>query len=138
MNTNKKLSTNQRKSLIRKISQVSGIAQYALQEKLSNTDILELFKILDSLLIIKPANDYNRYCQAKKTAEANAKLKEFANKKLPEYKENLDKVVEIASQIIQASNDRIDTLSKQNSKIKDYILKNGGEDEWEKIVSSFE
>jgi hypothetical protein len=50
-----KLSTNERKSLIMKIEQASGVAQYVLQENLSDTDIIELVTYLDILAKIKAA-----------------------------------------------------------------------------------
>ncbi len=71
------LSKKERKKLIRKISKASGIAQYALEAKTDDEQVMELANHLTILSLTKKANDYNRYCQGKKTEEANNKLKEF-------------------------------------------------------------
>jgi hypothetical protein len=75
------LSKKERKKLISRISQASGIAQYALEAKITDEQAVEAAKNLDVLLLVKPANNFNRYCQAEKTAAANAKLQEFFNTK---------------------------------------------------------
>ncbi|MEG3435677.1 hypothetical protein V0288_00970 [Pannus brasiliensis CCIBt3594] len=72
-----KLAKKERKQLIGKISQASGIAQYALEEKLTDEQVSEAVQHLEVLRIVKSANNYNRYCQGQKTAEANAKLKKL-------------------------------------------------------------
>ncbi len=79
--TKKKNTLNkiERANLIRKIRQASGIAQYALEKKLTDEQVIQASQNLEILSLIKPANDYNRYCQGQKTAEANRKLKEFMN-----------------------------------------------------------
>jgi hypothetical protein len=73
------LSTQDRKKLIGKISRATGIAQYALEKKMTDQQLIEAGNHLITLTLIKSANDYNRYCQGQKTAEAKAKLKEFLN-----------------------------------------------------------
>ena len=73
------LNKKDRKKLIRKISNSSGIAQYAIEAKMNDTHLIELSQHLEFLQLLKKSNDYNRYRQGEKTAEANAKLKEFMN-----------------------------------------------------------
>ncbi|MGD2180688.1 hypothetical protein [Lusitaniella coriacea] len=72
-------TSKERKKSISKISHASGIAQYALAAKMSDEQITKAAKHLDILSVIKSANNYNRYCQSQKTAEANQKLKQFMN-----------------------------------------------------------
>lgn len=72
-----KLTKKERKQLIGQISQASGIAQYALEEKLTDEQIREAVQHLEVFQIVKSANTYNRYCQGQKTAEANAQLKKL-------------------------------------------------------------
>jgi bacterioferritin (cytochrome b1) len=71
------LSKEKRKKLIKKISEVSGIAQYALEVKMTDEQVLEAANNLAVFTLIKSASNYNRHCQRTKTAEANAKLKQF-------------------------------------------------------------
>jgi hypothetical protein len=73
------LSKKERKNLISRISKASGVAQYALEEKMTDEQVIEAANNLKIFLLIKSANDYNRYCQGQKTADANAKLKQFIN-----------------------------------------------------------
>jgi hypothetical protein len=75
------LNAQDRKSLIGKISRATGIAQYALDKKMTDQQLVEAGNHLTTLKLIKSANDYNRYCQGQKTAEVNAKLKEFLSLK---------------------------------------------------------
>jgi hypothetical protein len=75
------LSKKERKRLISRISQASGIAQYALEAKMTDEQVIEAADKLNVFLLIKSANHFNRHCQAEKTAAANAKLKEFLNVK---------------------------------------------------------
>jgi hypothetical protein len=71
------LSKKERKNLIGRISKASGVAQYALEAKMTDEQVVEAANNLKIFLLIKSANDYNRYCQGQKTADANAKLKQF-------------------------------------------------------------
>lgn len=71
------ISTKERKKLIEKISQASGIAQYALLKKMTDEQVIEASNNLKILELIKRSNNYNRYQQGLKTAEANSKLKDF-------------------------------------------------------------
>lgn len=75
------LSKKERVKLIARISKVSGIAQYALEAKMTDEQVVEAANNLKVLALVKDANNYNRYCQAQKTAEANAKLKQFLDPK---------------------------------------------------------
>ena len=72
-------SKKERKKLIAKISKASGVAQYALEAKMTNEQVIEAASNLEILGLLKAANNYNRYCQGQKTAEANKKLKEFVS-----------------------------------------------------------
>ena len=72
-----KLSPKERKRAIEQISNASGIAQYALNAKMSDYNIITAIAHLEILSLTKSANNYNRYCQSQKTAEANKKLKQF-------------------------------------------------------------
>jgi cell division protein FtsI/penicillin-binding protein 2 len=74
-----RITKKERQSLIKKISKASGIAQYALEAKMNDDEILKISENLDILTLVKASNDYNRHCQRQKTAKANAKLKEFIN-----------------------------------------------------------
>ncbi len=75
------LTKKERVKLISRISKASGIAQYALEAKMTDEHVIEAVNNLKVLALIKDANNYNRYCQAQKTAEANAKLKQFLDLK---------------------------------------------------------
>lgn len=73
------MKKQERKRLIRQISQVSGVAQYALDARMSDEQVSEAAQNLNALGLIKAANDYNRYCQGQKTRAANEKLEELKN-----------------------------------------------------------
>jgi bacterioferritin (cytochrome b1) len=75
------LSKKEREKLISRISRASGIAQYALEAKMTDEHVIEAANHLKVFALIKDANNYNRYCQSQKTAEANAKLKQFLDPK---------------------------------------------------------
>ncbi|EAZ88239.1 hypothetical protein [Crocosphaera chwakensis] len=105
------INKKERKNLIRKISKASGIAQYALEEKMEDSQIIEASNHLDVLNLLKKANDYNRWCQGQKTAEANAKLKEFLS---------IEK-----SEIYQAGQWLINCLSKKGQERKQSLLEKG-------------
>ena len=74
------LDKKQRKELIGKVSRASGVAQYAIEKKIDDSNLLKLSENLDILALLKKSNDYNRYCQGQKTAEANSKFKELFDK----------------------------------------------------------
>ena len=73
------ISKQERKRLIKIISKASGIAQYAIEKKMSDEQLFKASENLELLELLKPANNYNRYCQGRNTAKANAKLTEFMN-----------------------------------------------------------
>lgn len=103
-----KMNKKERKQLIGKLSKFSGVAQYAIEAKISDEDLISLSQNLDALKLLKPANTYNRYCQAQKTAEANAKLKEFIN---PDN-----------SEIIKAGKWLFSALGKKGDARKEHLL----------------
>lgn len=74
-----KISKQERKRLIRIVSKASGTAQYAIDKKMSDEQLIKASQNLELLALLKPANNYNRYCQGQKTKAANAKLKQFMN-----------------------------------------------------------
>lgn len=71
------ITKRERDRLIRQISKASGVAQYALQAKMTNEQIIKAAENLEVLALLKKANDFNRYTQRLKTQEANDKLKAF-------------------------------------------------------------
>lgn len=71
------ITKRDRDRLIRQISKASGVAQYALQEKMTNEQVIKAAENLEVLALLKKANDFNRYTQRLKTQEANDKLKAF-------------------------------------------------------------
>ena len=71
------MNKKERKRMIARISEASGIARYALEAKMTDEQITKATKNLEVFLLIKSANTYNRYCQAQNTAQANARLKNF-------------------------------------------------------------
>ena len=73
------LNKKERDKLIARIKDASGVAQYALDKKLTDKEVIKAAENLEVLRIIRPANNYNRYIQGKRTADANAKLKQFLN-----------------------------------------------------------
>jgi hypothetical protein len=102
------ISQQERNKLIRQISQASGVAQYALVQKMTDEQIIEAAKHLKIFQLIKPANNYNRYCQSQKTSEANNKLKEFIDLK--------------NSEIVKAGQWLLNSFSKQRSERKQALL----------------
>lgn len=78
------ISRKDRKRLIRKIKEASGVAMYALEEKLTDEQVIAASENLEILKLVKSANNYNRYSQGQKTAAANKKADE-ATKRLEEF-----------------------------------------------------
>ncbi|TAE54897.1 MAG: hypothetical protein EAZ76_07960 [Nostocales cyanobacterium] len=117
------LSKKERKKLIGIISKASGVAQYALEAKMSDDQVIEAAKYRDAFLLIKSANNFNRYCQAEKTAEANAKLKKFLNI------EN--------SELFKAGQWLLNSLSKTGVERKQSLLENNlvHKDDYNQAVS---
>ncbi len=102
------LSRKERKKLIAKISKASGVAQYALEAKMTDLEVVEAANNLKIFLLVKAANNYNRYCQGQMTAEANAKLKQFLDLK--------------NSEIFQAGQWLISNLSKKGRERRENLL----------------
>ena len=102
------LSKKERVKLISRISKASGIAQYALEAKMTDEQVIEAANNLKVFALVKDANNYNRYCQAQKTAEANAKLKQFLDPK--------------NSEIYKAGHWLVNTLSKVGKDRKQSLL----------------
>ena len=71
------MNKRERNRLIGLISRASGVPKYALQNKMTDEEVSEAAQNLKVLALIKSANNYNRYCQAQKTREANEKLEAF-------------------------------------------------------------
>jgi bacterioferritin (cytochrome b1) len=175
------LSKKDRAKLISRISKGSGIAQYALEAKMTDEHVIEASNNLKVLALIKDANNYNRYCQAQKTAEANAKLKQFLDPKNSEIykagswlinalskggqerKQSLlekdlvhkndynDAVTDLRDTIktqqdgitqqtseakdkIIALENRVDSLKWQLNLVRNYIINNYGQNQWQNIV----
>jgi hypothetical protein len=105
------LSKKERDKLISRISRASGIAQYALEAKMTDEHVIEAANNLKVFALIKDANNYNRYCQSQKTAEANAKLKQFIDPK--------------NSEIYKAGHWLINALSKVGQDRKKSLLEKG-------------
>ncbi len=167
--------------MISRISKGSGIAQYALEAKMTDEHVIEASNNLKVLALIKDANNYNRYCQAQKTAEANAKLKQFLDPKNSEIykagswlinalskggqdrKQSLlekdlvhkndynDAVTDLRDTIktqqdgitqqtseakdkIIALENRVDSLKWQLNLVRNYIINNYGQNQWQNIV----
>lgn len=109
------LNKKERKKLIARISEASGIAQYALEAKMTDEQVIEAANNLKIFLLVKAANNYNRYCQSQKTAEANAKLKQFIDPKNSEiYK---------AGQWLANALSKVGQDRKQNLLEKDLVHK---------------
>jgi hypothetical protein len=175
------LSKKERKRLISSIKRASGVAEYALEAKMSDEQVEEAAKQLETFKLIKAANDYNRYCQGQKTAEANAKLKQFIDPQnseifkagqwlinnlsktgqgrkngliekdlvhkedyniavtdhqivIKEQKEGLYNQTELATQTIKDLEKVNDSLREQLAFIRDYIINNYGQRNWNQIV----
>lgn len=102
------MNKRERNRLIKQISQASGIAQYALQHKMTDEEVSEAANNLKVLALIKSSNNYNRYCQAQKTREANEKLKAFLDPK--------------NSEIISAGKWLLNAFSKEGAQRRETLL----------------
>lgn len=102
------ITRKERDRLIRQISKASGVAQYALQEKMSDEQVIQASENLEVLALLKKANDFNRYTQRLKTQEANDKLKAFLDLQ--------------NSEIVSAGKWLINALSKTGSDRKQTLL----------------
>lgn len=101
------ITKKERDQLIKKISRASGVAQYALKEKMTDEQIIQASQNLKILALIKGANDFNRYRQGLKTQEANEKLKAFLN---PQHSEILNAGKWLLSALSKSGSDRKQTL----------------------------
>jgi hypothetical protein len=106
-----KLSKKDRQKLLYRVSHASGIAQYALDAKMTDDNLIEAANNLKILILIQDANNYNRYCQSQKTAEANAKLRQFIDPN--------------NSEIYKTGLWLMDALSKVGQNRKQTLLKKG-------------
>ena len=106
-----KISKQERKRLIKIISQASGTAQYAIEKKMSDEQLVKASQNLESLALLKPANNYNRYCQGQKTKAANTKLKQFMSLH--------------NSETLQAGKWLMDALSKSGEERQEKLLEKG-------------
>ncbi|MBD2256364.1 hypothetical protein [Pseudanabaena sp. FACHB-2040] len=102
------LTKKERDRLIKDISSASGVAQYALKEKMKDEQIVKAAQHLEILALVKDANNFNRYKQGLKTQEANEKLKAFLN---PQH-----------SEILNAGKWLLNVLSKSGSDRKQVLL----------------
>ena len=102
------ITKKERDKLIKQISKASGVAQYALQEKMTDEQVIQAAENLDILALLKDANNFNRYRQGLRTREANEKLKAFLN---PQH-----------SEILSAGKWLINTLSRSGDDRKQALL----------------
>ena len=102
------ITKKERDRLIKRISQASGVAEYALKAKMTDEQVVKASENLEVLALIKDANNFNRYKQGLKTQEANEKLKAFLN---PQH-----------SEILSAGKWLINALSKSGSDRKQTLL----------------
>lgn len=109
------MDKKERKRLIRQIKEASGIAMYALDEKMTDEQVIAASQNLEILKLVKPANDYNRYFQGTKTAAANKKADE-ATKRLEEFLKLEN------SELIKTGRWLLNTLTKKGNDRKQALL----------------
>lgn len=102
------ITKKERERLIKQISNASGVAQYALKEKMTDEQVIQASQNLAILALVKDANNFNRYRQGLKTQEANEKLKAFLN---PQH-----------SEILNAGRWLLNALSKSGGDRKQVLL----------------
>lgn len=102
------ITKKERERLIKQISNASGVAQYALKEKMTDEQVVQAAQNLAVLALLKDANNFNRYRQSLKTQEANERLKEFLN---PQH-----------SEILNAGRWLLNALSKSGGDRKQALL----------------
>lgn len=110
------LTKTARKSLIKQISDASGVAQYALDRKMSDQDILEASKHLGAFQLLKSSNNYNRHRQGKNTQEQKAVAREEERKKLEQFLDVQN------SEILTAGKWLLSAFSKKGSERKITLL----------------
>lgn len=101
------LTKKERDRLIKRISQASGVAEYALKEKMADEQVIQASEHLAILALVKDANNFNRYKQGLKTREANEKLKAFLN---PQHSEILSAGKWLLGALSKSGGDRKQTL----------------------------
>jgi hypothetical protein len=101
------LTKKERDRLIKQISDASGVAQYALKEKMTDEQVIQASQNLAILSLLKASNNFNRYRQGLKTQEANEKLKAFLN---PQHSEILSAGKWLLNALSQSGSDRKQTL----------------------------
>lgn len=69
-----KITKEERKELLRRIRKASGVAQYALNAKMTDQQLLEADQHLGVLGLIRDANNYNRRHQGLNTQKVNEEL----------------------------------------------------------------
>ncbi|PSP01009.1 MAG: hypothetical protein BRC51_14185 [Cyanobacteria bacterium SW_12_48_29] len=128
---------------------------------MTDEEVSEAAQNLKVLALIKSANNYNRYCQAQKTREANEKLeallarreallekdlvhKEDHNATTSGLRDTISTMENSARESTQQSGEtirsletRIDTLQKQLYSIEQYIRNNYGVRVWKNIKNNF-
>lgn len=101
------ITKKERKQLIEQISKASGVAQYALQAKMTDEQVIQAAEHLEILSLLKDANNFNRYSQGLKTREANEKLKAFLD---PQHSEILSAGKWLLNALSKSGGDRKQTL----------------------------
>jgi hypothetical protein len=101
------ITKKEREQLIKQISNASGVAQYALKEKMTDEQVIQASQNLAILALLKDANNFNRYKQGLKTQEANEKLKAFLN---PQHSEILNAGRWLLNALSKSGSDRKQTL----------------------------
>jgi bacterioferritin (cytochrome b1) len=101
------ITRQERDKFIKSISSATEIAQYALAKKLTNDQVVQAVQNLEILTLLKDSNNYNRYCQSKKTQEANDKLKRFLS---PQYSELLNTGKWLFNALSKSGDERKQTL----------------------------
>ncbi|HEY9862393.1 MAG TPA: hypothetical protein V6D16_23045 [Candidatus Obscuribacterales bacterium] len=101
------ITKKERDRLIQQISKASGVAQYALKEKMTDEQVIQASQHLAILALVKDANNFNRYKQGLKTQEANEKLKAFLN---PQHSEILSAGKWLLNALSKSGSDRKQTL----------------------------
>ena len=105
------ITRQERDLFIKRISRATGVAQYALAKKMTDEQVVQAVQNLEVLSLLKDASNYNRYCQAKKTQEANDKLKEFLS---PEKSELLNAGKWLFNAFSKSGNERKQTLLEKD------------------------
>ncbi|UJB69190.1 hypothetical protein HRE53_22830 [Acaryochloris sp. 'Moss Beach'] len=96
------ITKEERLELLRKIRQASGVAQYALNARMTDEQLFQASQHLDILELIKSANNYNRRQQGLNTQRINERLTDVENE-LTEAQTKLQEFLNIdKSEIVRA------------------------------------